>query len=99
MRKIGRITIGLGLLLAGFIMFFTPGPGLITFSGGFIILMAEVPFVRRLGLSVARRRILPFLNWLSKKVPPASCRRRFLVFLEGLIQKRIIERFSEKDKP
>ena len=99
-KKIGKIVIGLGLIILSVPVAFIPGPGgMIVFLGGFIILMAEIPFVRRIGLAATRNYILPLLDKLLKstRIPPGSRRHRVLGFFKKLIQKRVVDRFSGKD--
>lgn len=47
MRKIARIGAGYGLIAAGTVMIFTPGPGLITIAGGLAMLKDDVRWAGR----------------------------------------------------
>ena len=47
MKKVARIGAGYGLIVAGTVMIFTPGPGLLTIAGGLAMLKDDVPWAGR----------------------------------------------------
>lgn len=54
--RIGRVLLGIIVLLAGLLMLPLPGPGLLTIAAGLALLASDVPFARRL-LERVRERI------------------------------------------
>ncbi len=57
LARIGRITAGFGLMLAGIIMIFVPGPGLLAFAAGLAILSRDFVWADKV------------LRYVRKKVP------------------------------
>lgn len=53
--RIGRVGLGVVVLLAGLLMLPLPGPGLVTIAAGLALLASDVPFARRLLERVQRR--------------------------------------------
>lgn len=53
--RIGRICLGVVVLIAGLIMLPFPGPGLLTIAAGLALLASDVPFARRLLVKVRER--------------------------------------------
>ena len=54
--RIGRMTLGVGVLLAGLLMLPLPGPGLVTIAAGLALLASDVPYARKL-LERVRKRL------------------------------------------
>ena len=54
--RIGRLVLGVIVLIAGLLMLPLPGPGLLTIAAGLALLASDVPFARRL-LDRVRERI------------------------------------------
>lgn len=54
--RIGRMFLGVVVLIAGLLMLPLPGPGLLTIAAGLALLASDVPFARRL-LDQVRERI------------------------------------------
>ena len=53
--RIGRVGLGVMVLIAGLIMLPFPGPGLLTIAAGLALLASDVPFARRLLVKVRER--------------------------------------------
>jgi uncharacterized protein (TIGR02611 family) len=54
--RVGRVVLGVVVLVAGLIMLPLPGPGLLTVAAGLALLASDVPYARRL-LDRVRRRL------------------------------------------
>lgn len=54
--RIGRVILGIIVLLAGLVMLPLPGPGMLTIAAGLALLASDVPFARRL-LERVRRKL------------------------------------------
>ncbi len=54
--RIGRMTLGVVVLLAGLLMLPLPGPGLVTIAAGLALLASDVPYARKL-LERVRKRL------------------------------------------
>lgn len=54
--RIGRVLLGIVVLIAGLLMLPLPGPGMLTIAAGLALLASDVPFARRL-LDRVRERI------------------------------------------
>lgn len=54
--RIGRVLLGIVVLIAGLVMLPLPGPGMITIAAGLALLASDVPFARNL-LERVRRRL------------------------------------------
>lgn len=55
LRRIGRITLGSVVLLAGLVMLIFPGPGWLAIFAGLVLLSRDVPFAARLVEPVRKR--------------------------------------------
>lgn len=53
--RIGRVLLGVVVLLAGLAMLPLPGPGMLTIAAGLALLASDVPFARNLLVRVRRR--------------------------------------------
>ncbi len=53
--RIGRVTLGIVVLIAGLLMLPLPGPGLVTIAAGLALLASDVPYARKLLESVRKR--------------------------------------------
>ena len=53
--RIGRVILGIVVLIAGLVMLPLPGPGLLTVAAGLALLASDVPFARRLLVRVRER--------------------------------------------
>jgi len=54
--RIGRMTLGVVVLVAGLVMLPLPGPGLVTIAAGLALLASDVPYARKL-LERVRKRL------------------------------------------
>jgi len=54
--RIGRMTLGVVVLVAGLLMLPLPGPGLVTIAAGLALLASDVPYARKL-LERVRKRL------------------------------------------
>lgn len=54
--RIGRVTLGVIVLIAGLLMLPLPGPGLVTIAAGLALLASDVPYARKL-LERVRKRL------------------------------------------
>jgi uncharacterized protein (TIGR02611 family) len=54
--RIGRMTLGIVVLVAGLLMLPLPGPGLVTIAAGLALLASDVPYARKL-LERVRKRL------------------------------------------
>ncbi len=54
--RVGRVTLGVIVLVAGLLMLPLPGPGLVTIAAGLALLASDVPYARKL-LETARKRL------------------------------------------
>jgi uncharacterized protein (TIGR02611 family) len=54
--RIGRVTLGVIVLIAGLLMLPLPGPGMLTIAAGLALLASDVPFARKL-LERVRERL------------------------------------------
>jgi uncharacterized protein (TIGR02611 family) len=54
--RIGRVTLGFIVLIAGLLMLPLPGPGMLTIAAGLALLASDVPFARKL-LERVRERL------------------------------------------
>jgi uncharacterized protein (TIGR02611 family) len=54
--RIGRVILGVVVLVAGFVMLPLPGPGMLTIAAGLALLASDVPFARSL-LERVRQRL------------------------------------------
>jgi uncharacterized protein (TIGR02611 family) len=54
--RIGRVTLGVIVLVAGLLMLPLPGPGLVTIAAGLALLASDVPYARKL-LETVRKRL------------------------------------------
>ncbi|MEX1217421.1 MAG: PGPGW domain-containing protein [Acidimicrobiales bacterium] len=54
--RIGRVLLGVVVLIAGLVMLPLPGPGLLTIAAGLALLASDVPFARNL-LEQVRKRL------------------------------------------
>jgi tellurite resistance protein TerC len=59
--RIGRLTLGLALLVAGIAMLVLPGPGIVAIALGLALLAAEFRWARRILLQLRRsyRKVIP----------------------------------------
>jgi len=55
LRRVGRITLGSFVLLAGLLMLALPGPGWLTIFAGLVLLSRDVPFAARMVEPVRKR--------------------------------------------
>lgn len=53
--RIGRVALGVIVLIAGLLMLPLPGPGLVTIAAGLALLASDVPYARKLLESVRKR--------------------------------------------
>ena len=53
--RIGRVALGVIVLIAGLLMLPLPGPGLVTLAAGLALLASDVPYARKLLESVRKR--------------------------------------------
>lgn len=53
--RIGRVTLGVIVLVAGLLMLPLPGPGLVTIAAGLALLASDVPYARKLLENVRKR--------------------------------------------
>lgn len=53
--RIGRVLLGIVVLIAGLAMLPLPGPGMLTIAAGLALLASDVPFARNLLVRVRRR--------------------------------------------
>lgn len=53
--RIGRVTLGVVVLVAGLLMLPLPGPGLVTIAAGLALLATDIPYARKLLESVRKR--------------------------------------------
>lgn len=53
--RIGRVLLGVVVLIAGLAMLPLPGPGMLTIAAGLALLASDVPFARNLLVRVRRR--------------------------------------------
>lgn len=60
LARIGRMTAGFGLMIAGIVMIFVPGPGLLAFAAGLLILSRDFVWARKVLDFV--QRIVPGLD-------------------------------------
>lgn len=54
--RIGRVTLGVVVLIAGVLMLPLPGPGMLTIAAGLALLASDVPYARKL-LEKVRERL------------------------------------------